>query len=485
MMKRVIALLLCLATLLVCVTACAKDENDKGAYIRMYLSEPIYDFDPLAAFDNANGLQIVSLLFSGLFKADENGKPKKDLVEKYEYVHDKDKDRYFLTMTLNKTRWSDGVQVSASHAQYAFLRLFASNVSHPATALLYDVKNARAIADGDLAVDHLGVVAKDQKTVEIEFEHDVDVDAFLQVLCSPALYPMRDDIVDFNADWAKKTSTLVCSGPYLVRMMDYGTKDGFVLERNSYYYRDREKNEAYDKYVKPFRLVCDFTTPIEEQLVNFNGKETGAIFFLGNIPLAGRKSDAFAQILKKGKLDDNASTHVYYLNETAEIGGTTLFADKNVRQAMSLALDRAAIAEALVFAEAADGLVPHTILNRVGSKTEFRKKADSYLSADADITAAKQLLQTAGVNASSYSFTITVRGQDTDHVATAEMAKAAWEQLGFHVTVNATKVYETRDAAGELTGIYADPYKIALDTGAFEVIALDLVATAPDRKSVV
>ena len=68
MMKRVLALILCLASVLLCLAACAKDENDKGAYVRMYLTEPIYDVDPLNAFDNEATLQVVSLLFEGLLK---------------------------------------------------------------------------------------------------------------------------------------------------------------------------------------------------------------------------------------------------------------------------------------------------------------------------------------------------------------------------------------------------------------------------------
>ena len=73
MMKRVLALILCLCSVLLCLTACAKDEDDKGAYIRMYLTEPVYDLDPLNAFDNEAALQIVSMVFEGLFYADENG----------------------------------------------------------------------------------------------------------------------------------------------------------------------------------------------------------------------------------------------------------------------------------------------------------------------------------------------------------------------------------------------------------------------------
>ncbi len=484
MMKRVVALVLCLVTLLCCFTACAKDENDKGAYIRMFLSEPIYDFDPLEAFDNADNLQIVSLLFSGLFKADENGNPKKDLVDEYEYIYDKNEDRYYLTMTLNETHWSDGVAVTSNHVRYAFTRLF--DASHPATALLYQVKNARAISSGDASIDSLGVIAKETDVVEIEFEGDIDIDAFLQTLCSPALYPIRDDIADYNSDWAKKTSTMVSSGPFLVRMMNYDEKDGFVLERNSYYYRDREKGDDYDKYVTPFRLVCDFTTDVATQLANFDTREKGSLYFLGNIPVAARNAEAFAAILEKGDLTDNASTHVYYLNQNAMIGDKTLFADAKVREALSLALDREAIATALVFAEAADGLVPHTVLNRADKSVEFRKKAEQAIATSPNVEQAKKLLSEAGINASSYSFSITVSELYTDHITAAEFAKKAWEALGFKVELRKLGVTETRienpvgSGTYEDTGIYENAYKNALKSGDFEVIALDQVATSVD-----
>ena len=495
MKTRVLALLLCLVTLALCFTACAKDANDKGAFIRMYLAEPIYDFDPLEAYDNSNNMQIIGLLFSGLFYADENGKPQKDLVSEYEYLYDEDEDRYYLSLTLNQTTWSDGVQLTATHVQYSFRRLFYSDVSHPATAMLYDIKNARSIVKGDSSVDHLGVTAVDDDVVEIEFEGDIDIDAFLQVLCSPALYPMRDDVVEFNADWAKKTSTLVCSGPFMVRLMNYGEKDGFILERNSYYYRDRTKDDL-DKFVTPFRLVCDFTTPIADQLAAFNTGAAGSLYYLGNIPVSGRTTDAFKALMEKGDVTYNPSTLVYYMNEKATIGDKALFADANVRKALSLALDRAKIAEALVLAEAADGLVPHTLLDRADRKASFRDKAEALIATSANLEEAKALLATAGVNASSYSFSITVADYADEHIAAAELTKAAWEALGFKVSINKLGVYETRDADGKATGIFYDNYKDALEdmkyvTGTgenavehvVEVIALDLIATGVDAYS--
>lgn len=492
MIKRVTALLLCLATIVLCLAGCSHGDNDKGAYIRMYLTEPVYDMDPLEAFDNAEALQVVDLLFVGLFKADENGKPKKSLVDSYKYTEDKKEGKYTLLLTLKSTNWSDGVAVSANDVQFAFRRLFKTDVSHPAVAMLCNIKNAREIIAGNTSEDHLGVSVVDNLNVEIEFEGHADMDTFLTALCSPALYPLREDVVEVNPDWAKKNSTIVCSGPFMVRSMKPDEKDGFVLERNSYYMRNRSKDDL-DKYVTPFRIVVDYTTDAAKQFELYNAGEAGTIYYFGHIPLSVRTDAAKADALKKVDVTDAASTHVYYLNEKAEIGGKTLFADVKVRQALSLALGRQAMADAIVYAKAADGIVPYTVLNRPGKKTEFRKKAESYLAASANVEAAKNLLKEAGITASDYEFSITVASYKEDHIAMAELAKAAWKALGFKVDVKVLKPTEVMETTVDATtgvettsgtDVWANPYKTALETGDFEVIALDLVATSADAFSV-
>lgn len=486
MQKRAIALVLCLCVLVGALSGCTSLKHgmfDKGAYIRAYLTEPIYDFDPLAAFDNADNLKIVSLLFIGLFRADENGKAKKDLVDKYTYTEDKDRDAFVLTMELKSTLWSDGVAVGAGDAQFAFRRLFDSETSHPATALFTDIQNARAILAGDESVDNLGVNVVNPTTLEIVFEHAVDIDTFLLALCSPAVFPLRADIVEGKPNWAKKTGTLICSGPFLLRSFNYDKEDGFVLERNSYYMRNRQKDEL-DKYVRPFRIIVNYLTDPADQIATLGGSGAGSLQYIGYVP-ADLRSDAS---LKKADVTDAASTFSLYLNENAEIGGTKLFAKKEVRQALSLAVDRAALVEAVTYAKAADGLVPYTVPERAGKKADFRKNAESYLSASADLEKAGELLAEAGVRASSYTFTITVRRGDADHLSMAELVAAAWGELGFHVTVKQLGVYEIVETdeggASVKTGMYASRYAEALAAGDFDVLALDLVATAPDAFSV-
>ncbi len=480
MMKRIVALVLSLVCLLLCFAGCSHGINDKGAYIRMYLSERVYDFDPLNAFDNQATLQIVSLIYEGLFTADEDGDAKKALVDKYEYIADEEKDTYKLVLYLKETKWSDGVQITASDAQYAFLRLFSNAISHPAVAMLFDVKNARNIAAGTDSVDHLGVVVTDPLTLEIEFERDIDIDTFLPVLASPALYPLRADKLDTDENWSKLGKDIVCSGPFTVNMMDYTEKDGFMLERNGYYYRDRTKDDP-DKYVTPYRIIVDYTTPAIDQLPNFNSTEEGALYYFGYIPLAAR-TDEYADILKKLEVTASNSTHVYYMNQAV-----APFDNAAVRNALSLALDREAIAEAIVYAEAADALVPESVLYRADKSTTFRKKVDGYFTTAANVEQAKQLLADAGIKASDYSFTLTVNAESEEHLKMAQLAVAAWKKLGFDVTLKELGIYEitVEDSKGDEThtGAYASEYREALQSGSFHVIALDLVSCAPTALS--
>lgn len=476
MMKRIVALALCLACLLVCFAGCSHGENDKGAHIRMYLSEPVYDVDPLNAFDSQATLQIVSLIYEGLFTLDNDGDVQNALVDDYEYVVDEEEGTYKLVLTLKETKWSDGVMLTASDAQYAFLRLFSSTVSSSAVAMLFDIKNAKNIAVGIDSVDHLGVAVIDPKTLEIEFERDIEIEDFLPILASPALYPLRADKADTNVNWSKLSDEIVCSGPFRINTMDYAHTDGFILERNGYYYRDRNKDDI-DKYVNPYRIIIDYKTSPKTQLDNFNSKEAGAVHYFGYIPLVARTDSAYADVLKKVDVTDAPSTHVYYMNLNV-----APFDNATVRSALSMALDREAMAAAMVYAEAADGLVPHTVFNRADKTAEFRDKAASYLSTTAKFEEAKQMLAAAKIDASQFSFTLTVNAENEEHVAMGEMAVKVWKSLGFDVELNKLGITEiiTFDEDGEevKTGAYDSDYRKALQSGSFDMIALDLVATA-------
>ncbi|MBQ7321448.1 MAG: hypothetical protein IJW99_05075 [Clostridia bacterium] len=516
--KRLLALLLCLVMLISCLAACGsstddskKDDEDeenvdKGAYIKMYLADEVFDFDPAYVFNNESAAKIISLMYEPLFTLTANGKVEKALVKSYKIFRDANSEEYKMTINLKKTFWSDGTYVSADDVVYAWKRILEVENSSEAAYLLYDIKNARAVKEGEMSIDDLGIYAVDDLVLEITFEGDIDYDQFLVNLTSYALVPLREDIVSRNDDWSKKPATITCSGPFTLRSVSYADEDkGLTLERNQYYMRDRSKNDLL-KFVTPYRLIVDYTKTADEIMQSY---ANGEIFYVGEIPFSVRASYA-----DQAEITDALSTHVYYLNENAMIddgtlqeveakdaegnpivdennkpvmvweGGEKLFANATVRQALSLAIDREAIAQAVVFAKAATALVPPAAMEGYDVKTLFRTAGKDLLATSADVAAAKSLLSSAGIDATKYTFSITVRESDEAHMKIAEMVQAAWASLGFNVNLDVAGVIvnddmntATEEVAKDIRDDMYNEKLYGINGQTFEVIAVDAFAT--------
>ena len=489
------------------LAGCAqKDENDKGAYIYMYLTDMVYDLDPARAYENESNLRIISLIYDNLFVLDENGKVKKSLAKNYKIQENEQAGEYKMLIELNDTCWTDGIAITANDVVFAWKRVLDVEGSYESASLLYDIKNARAAKEGEASPDDVGVYALNETTVEIEFEGKIDYDQFLINITSYALVPLREEIVTRYDDWAKKSASMVSSGPFRLGTVSYDEEDARIeLERNVYYYRDIEKDDL-DKSVTPYKIIVDYSMTDEEIMQAYND---GKLFYVGDIPVSVRGS--YKDV---AEITDALSTHTYILNHDAVVryydeskfntetlnkavytiannksslvadsslvngvDGEKIFAKSGVRKALSLALDRNAIAEAVVFAQAATGLVPYGVFNADSAKQSFREVGGTLISESADMAAAKAALAEAGVDPSKFMFSITVAAYDDVHMLIAEMVQKAWEELGFHVAVNAVNVI-TNDDENPLTAetpkdIKDNVFVEAYCAKAFDVIAID------------
>ena len=492
MLKKILALTLCLMMIVPALTSCGgnvKGENATvGPHIKMYLADEIYDFDPINAYTNDSTLKLATLLFDPLFKLDSNGKVVNDgLVESYQIIENEKDNEYKMMLKLKKTFWSDSTYVSAGDIVYSWKRIMEVDSSSPAAALLYDIKNARAVKEGDLSIDYLGIYDVEELKLEIVFEGKIDYNQFLVNLTSYCLCPIRDDIVtkglDANGnmeDWAKKSSTIACSGPFVLRESYYSPSldddelAGVVLERNPYYYRDQLVDQ-FDKYVNISKIYVDWSLTEDEIMDKYN---SGEICYVGNIPLSYR-----ADVKDQAKISDALSTHTYFLNTNK-----APFDNVKVRQALSMAIDRQAIVDAVVYAKVADALVPHGVFDSTPSSSlfgtsykQFRENGSSYLESDM-FDEAKALLDEANINPSKYSFNLSYAANDPVHACIAQIIADTWGKngLGFNVKLdpvsartNNDKLISTNEVARDICD---DIFKERLAAGDFDVIALDLVA---------
>ena len=150
MSKRILALLLCVVMLVPSFVGCSKKaEGDVGAYITMYLTDEVFDFDPANAYFNQNALNVTSMLFDTLFTLSDSGKVQKSLVKSYKVREDQKTGEHFMEITLNEAYWSNGIRLSSEDVVFAWKRLLKFSNNYEAASLLYDIKNARAVKEGD------------------------------------------------------------------------------------------------------------------------------------------------------------------------------------------------------------------------------------------------------------------------------------------------------------------------------------------------
>lgn len=463
-MKRIISMIICLATVVCSFAGCSTlEKDDKGAIIDLYFSGDVVDLDPAVNFGNDDLTKFYSLIFEGLTRLDSKGNWEKALMKDYVKKYDEEAGEYKVEITLRNTKWSDGRTVQAQDVAFAWKRILEPTFSDSPFAgspasMLFDIKNARAAKYGDVSIDDLGVIAADTYVLEVAFEYAVDLDEFFKTCASPALVPLREDIVARNPDWAKKSSTLISNGPFAVKQLDHG--EMIRVDRNAGYYRE-DDDTALDKYVIPWRIVTNYERgDLADQLAAF---ENGDIYYIGDIPL-----DSRAEYKNKATVSDELSTHSYYFNTKNE-----LFSDARVRRALSMALDRDHIVELVTFARPATGLIPYGVED-ASSKKNFRTTADegeSLIPTTGDIDGAKALLKEAKVTRGS--FEITVNKDDEVALEIARYAAGVWGDLGFTVKLNLLGV-KVKTVEESQTKTVIDNYGDALKSGNFDVIALDV-----------
>ncbi len=445
-MKKVIALLLLAAMLSVSLCSCAVDMEDMGAIIPMYLASPQTDLDPTEMIYDKDFVKSSSLIFEALTRVTEDGKIENNLISKWEQKYDEDRGEYFLYIDLVSSKWNDGRSFTADHVIYSWKRVLSPETDSPAAALLYDVKNARAVKAGEMTVDDLGIAAIDASTIEVQFEKAVDPEWFLETISSPSLVPLRDDVVVGKEDtWATNVNDIATNGKFSVKAMD--PQGEFRFDFSKYYRLPKEPEDGFNVYVKPYQLITDYSMTAEDAISALN---EGKIYYVGSFT-----QETYAANEKKIETTDSLSSYTFFF-DCEKSDTNSVLSNAKVRKALSLSLNREEIAGIIgLGSKAATGFVSNAATGTT-LKKNFRKEAGSVYATTADEANAKALLAEAGV--SSGSFAITYRSDRGYDVKVAEYAKTVWEKLGFQV---------------ELKALDVKAYEEALYNGDFDVIALD------------
>ncbi|MCI8332480.1 MAG: hypothetical protein HFE78_06615 [Clostridiales bacterium] len=514
-MKKLLLFVLCVLMVASVFTGCG-GSGDKGATIPVYFSDEILNFDPAFAYTDDAAAKIMPLLYEGLTRIDDAGKVQKALIDSYTYKQ-QDDGTYMMEITLKESYWNDGISVSANDFVYAFKRIMDPEFSSEAACLLYDLKDARDVKAGTKSIDDLGVRSADKSILQFIFSQDIDMDAWLETLASPALVPLREQIVtalkpqdivyeeqtnnngettnviteyDISAyAWSTDAQNLVTNGPFTVKSHTRPSRSEngeMVLERNNYYHRDPYGREKISKYVTPYRIKIVYAS--NEVKSNYTlGEGESQVNLRQLVALASMNADnedekivfdsdlslVPASKASKVKTVDMLTQHVYYFNTKNET-----LSKPEVRAALSLAVDREAICEIVNYTVPAKGFVQTGIYKDGKRKSEYRESYDDLIAANGNMDEARSMLRSAGVTRGS--FTLSCRDSEVE-TAVAEYVKSVWEELGFTVTIRKLGMNNNGIESTEQTkfySLYRDELVNAYVKGDFDVIAIDYTATS-------
>lgn len=216
-------------------------------------------------------------------------------------------------------RWSDGQPVTAHDFAFAWkLAVDPANASQY-SFIFYMIKNARAINEGRLGVDTLGVRAVDDHTLTVEFERPTAY--FDKLMAFGTFMPVREDFYrKTQGRYGADADELLYNGPFKIARWVHGAS--IRLEKNEHYWnRDA------------IRLnVIDMAYITNDANASLN------LFKDGKIALAGLDADTLQNALEnRWKIRKFSDGSVFYLELNHRPGRLT--ANFHLRKALQLAFD--------------------------------------------------------------------------------------------------------------------------------------------------
>lgn len=232
--------------------------------------------------------------------------------------------------------WSDGSPLTADDFVFAFRRLIDPRTASDFAYIQYPLKNAEAIRAGRLTdVAALGVAADGEHRVVFRLEQPTPW--FMEALVQPTAYPLPRHVVErLGADWAT-SAHIVGNGAYRLTEIAPDLVRGVRNER----YWDAG-NVAVDEIA--YHVIDDADVALAAY-------ESGTIDIATTIPTA-RAGEVAARRPSEARITPGLGLRYLVLNPAAPGLG-----DAAVREALSMALDRNALA-ALDAQAPAYGMVP-------------------------------------------------------------------------------------------------------------------------------
>ena len=422
--RRAAALLLTLCMAVPLLAGCGETSTDE-AKLSVVMTGGVAEVDPAYATSAAQRT-VVLHLFDCLYRWTAEG-ASPAAAQSYEVTDNEDGTQTYTFRLRSDGKWSDGSDVTAEDFVYAWRRLVSPETDSPNAEILSMVAGYEDAHAGD--TEALAVTAEDKHTLVVTLESGCPY--FVEAVCTAAATaPVQQKAVEAHQNWAASRATFVGNGPYR-RTGDWSDDRFATLVKQTEHHNARR--------TLPDRIEMQFKSVSEA------AKDAGSVDVV--VGAAG----------ENGLSGGDPAMGLLVINQMA-----TNMDHTALRQAMSMVIDRTALAAALgTEYAAADGLVPRGIRTAEGG--EFREVNGAVIDNDPETyeercAQAAALLREAGMNrpeamASLGTVTLLYRNTPQQAVLAQRLQRTWQEKLGLTVTLQGEdpETYQQMLSGGEFT----------------------------------
>ncbi|MDD3265726.1 MAG: peptide ABC transporter substrate-binding protein [Burkholderiales bacterium] len=315
--KKVLLSLLAISIGTVSIASCSKKENGEiKDMITVNLGSDPSTIDPQKAED-LQSQRVVNDLFEGLTVANQENDIVPGLAEKWDISEDGKVYTFYLRDNL---KFSDGTPITAYDVIFSYQRLVDHKTASPYSNIAENIVNAKDITRGMMSPDKLGVIALNDRTIQIKLEYpDPSFLNITSLWCFDVV--SKNNILKYGDNWIEARN-IVTSGAY---KLDDRVIKGHILESKNPNYYDAAKVK-----VNKIKFL-----PIEDVNSAFNQYKTGEVDITSSVPV-----DQYNKIKETmgSQLHTVLYEGIYYY-----MFNMSLDKYKNnpqLRQALSMAIDR-------------------------------------------------------------------------------------------------------------------------------------------------
>lgn len=363
MKKRTMLSFFCVSMLVLILGACNGKEGTKNNSKSKEVDQvatfsamtPVQSLDPATAVDQTS-ITLLANVMEGLYRLDEKNQPQPAIAAGQPKISNNGKT--YTIVIRDGAKWADGTDITADDFVTAWQRVVDPKTASPSVELFSAIKNAKEIASGKQSKETLAVKSNDNKTIEIELEKPTPY--FTDLLALTAYYPVQQKAIkEYGKDYGTSQKSIVTNGAFnLTSLEGVGTSDKWTISKNKGYWDQKEVSMEKIN----FQVVKEINTGIN--LYN-DGQ-------LDDTPVTGEYAKQYKDN-KEFSTTLMANTMYLELNQREK---NSILQNKNVRKAISYAIDRSKYAKNILDngSISAMGVVAKDVAFDPSTKKDFANK---------------------------------------------------------------------------------------------------------------